>query len=64
MRPASFLSVALLAALSFAQDPNGGTHSDHFDKQKYTLLDQLLITPKTHPNLFSVSRLLEDHGSS
>ncbi|KAI5818559.1 hypothetical protein BZA77DRAFT_386162 [Pyronema omphalodes] len=52
MRPA-FLSVALLFALSFAQDPNGGTHSDHFDKQKYTLLDQLLITPKTHPNLFS-----------
>ena len=54
MRFSSLLTSALLVALSLAQDPNGGAHSDHFDAEKYMLLDQLLITPKTHSNLFSV----------
>jgi hypothetical protein len=54
MRFTPLLSAALALGLSLAQDPNGGSHSEYFDKHKYTVLDQLLITPKTHPNLFSV----------
>ncbi|KAF8544682.1 hypothetical protein BDD12DRAFT_814347 [Trichophaea hybrida] len=53
MRFTHLLSAVLALGLSLAQDPDGGTHSDKFDKHKYTLLDQLLITPKTHPHLFS-----------
>ncbi|KAA8912324.1 hypothetical protein FN846DRAFT_324558 [Sphaerosporella brunnea] len=53
MRLISLSALVLLAASVFAQDPNGGAHSEVFDRQKYTVLDQLLITPKTHPNLFS-----------
>jgi hypothetical protein len=47
-------ALVLLAASVFAQDPLSGAHSQAFDKHKYMLLDQLLITPQTHPNLFSV----------
>ena len=59
MRFTSLLSAALLAVsggvgLSRAQDPNSGSHSTSFDKQKYMLQDMLLITPSSHANLFSV----------
>jgi hypothetical protein len=49
--------LVLVAPLVSAQDPSSGTHSDHFDAQKYSLLDRLLITPRTHPDLFSVREL-------
>lgn len=45
-----------LAALTrvAAQEDNDGTHSTEFDP-KYDLPENLLITPQTHPALFSVS---------
>jgi hypothetical protein len=49
----SVLSSALLylAAVAAADE---GSHSERFDETKYRLQQQLLITPTTHPNLFSV----------
>lgn len=59
--PSTTLSIiAGLVALVGADDlawTKGGTHSDVFDAQKYSLLDRLLVTPRTHPHLFSVRPL-------
>ncbi|KAI5776699.1 hypothetical protein EDC01DRAFT_782805 [Geopyxis carbonaria] len=53
MRLSSLLSAAFLLVSAAAQDPNGGTHSDHFDARKYAFLDRLLVTPVSHPRLYS-----------
>jgi len=54
MRIVSSVLAAALLFLVAVVAADGGSRSEEFDETKYRLHQQLLITPTTHPNLFSV----------